>query len=308
MSTDQATARRTLLGIGFMCISATLFPVMSALVQVVSPRYGPVQLVWARQLSHLVVLVVVLGPVLGLRLVRTGRLRWQLLRSLTLLASTLLLYAGVRLLPLAKTISISLTGPLFVALLARPLLGERLGWPRLVAVAIGFAGALLVIRPGAEVFQPATLLIVGASLCYALFQILTRFVAGTDRPEVSAVYSVLVGAVVLSACVPFAWSPIASATDAAVLGLLGVLGAIGHYCVARALVHAPATLAAPFNYWQLVSAAVIGYVVSHELPDLGTTIGAIVIVGAGIFLAWWETRPAIERLRPVRADRTAATR
>jgi drug/metabolite transporter (DMT)-like permease len=299
MSTDRTTARRTLLGIGYMCLAATLFPVMSALVQIVSPRYGPVQLVWARQLSQLVVLVVVLGPVLRLRLVRTGRLRWQLVRSLTLLASTLLLYAGVRLLPLAKSVSISLTGPLFVALLARPLLGERLGWPRVVAIAIGFAGALLVIRPGTDVFHPATLLIVGASLCYALFQILTRFVAGTDRPEVSAVYSVLVGVVVLSTCVPFAWSPIASATDAAVLGLLGTLGALGHYAVARALAHAPATLLAPFNYWQLVSAAVIGYLVSRELPDLETATGAAVIVGAGGFVGWWETRAPRYGVDPV---------
>jgi len=273
-----------------MCTASTMTPVMIALVTSLSPRYGTEQIVWARQVSQLLVLSIAFGPRLGTGVLRTPLLRWQILRSTLLLASSLLLYAGAQLLPLAKSTSLNLTGPLFVGLLAWPLLGERPTWPRMLAIGIGLSGALLIARPTGAIFHPAAFLILGAALCFALFQILTRFVGRRDRPETSAVYSVLVGAIALSLFVPFAWSPIQGAADLSLMLLLGVLGALGHYCLARALVHAPANLVAPFIYWQLVGAIVIGYIASGEIPDRPTAIGAALIVGAGLVLGWRETR------------------
>lgn len=281
---------RTLLGILLMCVASSLSPVMLALVRVLSPRYGAEQLVWARQFSQLVVLTLLLGPALGKQVVRTNKLGVQVLRSVTLLASTLFLYFGAKFLPLAKTASISLLSPFFVTLLARPLLGERVSWARRVAIAIGFGGALLIIRPTSASFHVASLLIVGASICYALFQILTRLVGPHDKPETSAIFSVLIGAAVLSFYVPFAWKPVTSWFDAALMFTLGLLGGLGHYCLARALVYAQANVVAPFVYWQLAAAVLVEYVVSRSLPDLGTSAGAAIIVGAGLVLGWTETR------------------
>lgn len=299
MCADPPTSRRPLLGIVLVCVASSLFPVMLAMVQVLSPRYGTVQLVWARQLTHLIVLLVVFGSRGGAGVLRTRQLKWQMLRSTTLLASIALLYAGAQLLPLAKSTSINLTGPLFLALLARLLLGERLDAPRILAIAIGFSGTLLIIQPTGAMFHPASLLIVGASLCYALFQILTRVVGRSDRPETSAVYSVLVGTLALSAVVPFAWSPLHSVADVALMFSLGMLGGLGHYCLARALVHAPASLAAPFTSWQLVAAIVVGYIVSGDLPDRETSIGAVAIVGAGLVLGWREARATVSPHAPL---------
>jgi drug/metabolite transporter (DMT)-like permease len=291
-----SSSKRPLLGIFLVCMASTLFPVMIGLVQQLSPRYGAVQLVWARQFFHLLFLVVAFGARFGRAVLRTTQLKWQLLRSATLLISVLLLYVGVQRVPLAKSTSINLTAPLFVALLAGPLLGERLSKPRALAVLVGLSGALLIIRPTEAVFQPASLLIVGASLFYALFQILTRFVGRYDLPQTSAVYSVLVGTVALSLYVPVAWNPIQSVVDAALMFSLGILGGLGHYCLARALVLAPVNLAAPFVYWQLVAAIVVGYVVSGELPDRGTSVGALVVVAAGLFLGWVEARGEAPRV------------
>jgi drug/metabolite transporter (DMT)-like permease len=287
---EMPRPHRPLLGIVLMCTASSLFPVMAALVQALGPRYGAEQLAWARQVSQLIVLFVLFVPTHGLQVLRSRHLGWQALRSAMLLSSVLFLYAGVKVLPLAKATSISLTGPFFVALLARPILGERLSWPRLLAIAIGFAGALLIIRPGSEMFHWASLLLLGASLSYALFQILTRFVGSHDKPETSALYSVLLGALVLSLYMPYAWTPIQSWSDGALMLLLGMLGGIGHYCVARALIYAQANLVAPFVYWQLIMAIVVGYLVSRQLPDIQTSIGAAIIVAAGLVLGWRETR------------------
>jgi drug/metabolite transporter (DMT)-like permease len=281
---------RTLVGILFMLAASTLFPIMNGLVQVMSARYSSEQLVWARTTSHLIFILALFGPSLGLAVVRTAQLKWQLARTLVHLGSMLCFFNGVKYLELAKASSISFTTPFVVALLAWPILGEKMPLGRLAAVAVGFLGVLIVIRPGSGVFQWASLLILGSSTCYALYQIFTRRVAGHDSPETSAVYSALGGTVVMSVAVPFFWNAIASWTDALILFSLGILGGIGHYCVARAMTYAQANILAPFMYWQMVGAVVVGYMISGLLPDLATWVGTAVISGAGLYIAWRETR------------------
>ena len=289
---------RTLLGILFMCTASSLFPVMNGLVQVLSPRYPSEQIVWARVVSHLVFILVLFAPRFGLvPLVRTTQLKWQVLRSVVLLTSTFLFFNGVKHLELAKAASISFTAPFMVALIAWPMLGERMTLGRLMAVTAAFLGVLVVIRPGSDVFHWASLLILGSSACYALYQVVTRRVAGHDPPETSAVYSALVGTLVMSMLMPFVWSPIQSSVDAGLLFSLGILGGLGHYFVARAMTCAPANIIAPFGYWQMIGSVIVGYAVSGLLPDLSTWLGAAIIVAAGLYIAWRETRA-----RPV-ADR-----
>jgi drug/metabolite transporter (DMT)-like permease len=196
----------------------------------------------------------------------------------------------VKYLPLAKAASISFTAPFFVALLAWPMLGERMTSNRLMAVIVAFLGVLAVIRPGSEVFQWASLYMLGSATCYALYQILTRRVAGHDAPETSAVYSALVGTVVMSVVAPFSWTPIASWGDTALLFSLGIIGGTAHYFVARAMVYAQANIIAPFGYWQLVGSVIVGYIISGYLPDVLTWVGAGIIISAGIYIAWCETR------------------
>jgi drug/metabolite transporter (DMT)-like permease len=178
-----------------------------------------------------------------------------------------------------------------VALIAWPMLGERMTKSRLLAVIAAFLGVLVVIRPGTDVFHWASLLILGSSACYALYQVVTRRVAGLDRPETSAVYSALVGTLVMSMLVPLVWAPIRSWSDATLLFSLGILGGLGHYFVARAMTCGPANIMAPFGYWQMVGSVIVGYLVSGLWPDISTWIGAAVIIAAGLYIAWRETRP-----------------
>lgn len=284
------TTSRPLLGILFMCLAGTMFPFMNGLVQLLSDRYSSEQIVWARIASHLVFVLAIFAPREGWSIFYTRQLGWQLCRSLAQIGSTTCYFFSVKHLPLAQAASISFTTPFIVALLAWPMLGERISAFRMTATMVGFLGVLVVIRPGSAVFQWAMLGVVASSVFYGLYQILTRRVAGHDRAETSVVYSALGGAVLMSIVMLWSWRNPHSLKDVAMMFGLGVFGGLGHYCVARAMSYAPASLVAPFVYWQMIGAVAVGYWISGKLPDAFTWLGTAVIVSAGIHLGWRETR------------------
>ncbi len=291
MSETAAEARhRLLLGIFFMCVATTLFPIMNGIVQVLSQRYLSEQIIWARTAGHLLIVLALVVPRYGIGVLATKRPAAQIWRSLLLLASTTLFFFAVKDVPLAKAASISFMAPFFVTLLALPMLGERIDPKRLAAVIVGFLGVIVVIRPGSEVFQAAALLIVGSAFCYAVYQILTRKVAGIDRPETSVMYSALIGTVLMSCVVPFAWVTPDNLNDILLLLALGCLGAGGHWCVAKAMTYGQANVIAPFQYWQMIGSVAVGYVITGLFPDVYTWIGAGIIIAAGITIAVSETR------------------
>lgn len=282
--------QRILLGIGFMLLAASILPVMNGTVQWLSRSYPSEQIVWARVAGHLVVMLVITLPVSGIAVLATRRPVLQLGRSVCQLASTSMYFAAVATLPLAKAAAIGFIGPFLVAILAWPMLGERLKLPRMLAVLAAFAGVLVVIRPGGDAFQPASLLILASTVFHALYQVLTRMVAPHDRADTCVVWSALLGGVVLSLLVPFYWVTPASLFDAAALLSLGAMGAAGHYCVVRAFANGPAAVISPFHYWQIVGAVLMGVLVTGLWPDGATWAGAAIVIAAGIFLAVHEGR------------------
>lgn len=282
-----------LLGILFMCAATgVLFPLMSATGKLLGADYAPVQVAWARAFGHVAFLSAAFLPRHGLALLRTRRPRLQLVRSAVLFTSNLCFFTAIAFVPVADAAAVSLTGPLVVALLAWPMLGERTTPARLAALGVGFAGVLVVIRPGGGVFHWASLLLLGSAAAYGTYQILTRRVAGDDTPATSAVYSSVVGAFGTLLVVPFVWETPAGVRDAALFLALGTLGALGHYCVARALAYAPANAVSPFQYVQLIGAVAVGYLIFGHMPDGPTWLGAGIIVGSGLYLAWSQARPA----------------
>lgn len=276
------------MGILFMCTAASLFPMMNGLAKLMSQDYSSAQVVWARTLSHLVFMLVLFAPKAGARIFRTRRPGLQFVRSCMLIGSTFFYFTALKYVPVAQAASISFTAPLIVVLLAGPMLGEKITPNRLAAVLVAFAGVLVVIRPGAAVFHWASLLILGTATCYAIYQILTRKVANWDPPETSAVYSALLGSLLMSLVVPFAWRTPDSVVDTLLLTSLGILGGLGHYCVARAMTYAPANFVSPFQYWQMIGSVTVGYLLFSEIPDRYTWIGASLIIGAGIYIGLRE--------------------
>lgn len=293
MNDKTADGQRILAGILFMCGAGVLFPVMNGFAKFLGESgYDSLQVSWARAFGHMLFMLAAFVPRFGLGMLRTHRPVTQLLRSALLMTSNLSFFFAIVTIPIAKAASISLTAPLVVALLAWPMLGERTTVGRLVALGIGFVGVVIVIRPGTELFQWASLFVVASATCYALYQILTRRIAGIETPETSAIYSSIVGAFGLIAVLPFVWRMPESLRDIAYFCSLGVLGALGHYCVARAMHYAPANVVSPFQYMQLLGSVAVGYLFFGNFPDLLGWIGAAIIVAAGLHIGWSQRKPA----------------
>jgi drug/metabolite transporter (DMT)-like permease len=268
---------------------------MNVTVKVLIPHLPTLELIWARALGHLLVVFALFAPGHGgWRLLVTRRPAIQLGRSVLLLLSTSFFFTALGPVPLADATAVSFTSPLLVAALAFPVLGERVGLSQWGSIAVGFVGALIVIRPTGEGASPYAFLVVGSAVCYALYQLLTRRVAGVDAPETSVTYSALVATLVLSALVPFFWQTPQRLGHWLMLATLGLLGAVGHYCVARALLWAPASIVSPFHYVQLVWASALGYLVFGDVPSAWTWLGAAIIVASGLSIVVRETRVARE--------------
>ena len=294
MAAFQAPARvsRPMLGVLFMCIACALFPIMNGIVKLMASTYDPKQVVWFRITTHLVLVALVFVPRMGLGLFRTRQIGFQLVNSLMMLLSTLLFFSAVKYLPVAEAISISFVAPLLVVFLAWPLLGERITLLRVVAVVVGFAGVLVVIRPGSALFQWASVLLLGSAACYAVYQIIIRRLAGVDHPATSIFYSVLLGSILMSLLVPFVWITPKDWIDWLLLLSLGALGGLGHYCVAKAMTYASANFIAPFNYTQMIGSVIVGYLMFAEVPDLYVWVGTLLIVGAGLMVGLQGRRSA----------------
>jgi drug/metabolite transporter (DMT)-like permease len=284
-------SQRILAGILFMCGAGLLFPVMSGFAKFLGQDgYNSLQVSWARAFGHLVFMMAVFVPKFGLGMLRTRRPLIQLTRSAMLFMSNATNFFAIIFIPLAKTASISLMAPLMVVPLAWAILGERTTLARLLALGAGFAGVLIVIRPGTELFHWASLLAVVSAVGYAVYQVLTRKVAGVDPPETSTIYSSLVGGFGMFAVLPFVWTTPDNLRDILYFCSLGVIGAVGHYLVACAFTNAPANIVSPFQYMQLIGSVTVGYVFFGEFPDLLTWAGAAIIVGSGLYIGWSQTR------------------
>lgn len=249
------------------------------------------QLSWLRFLGQFVLLLT-LVPVLGLLTTRelftTRRLGWQLVRSVLMAATTVLNFLALQYLRLDQTITIVFLAPLVVALLAGPLLGEWVGWRRMLAILVGFGGILIAVRPGVAEVHPAVIYSFVGMLAYALFMILTRRIAAYDPPLVTLFYSMFVGTIFGApiALSDWVWPP--DWVTWLMLLSLGVLGGTGHYLFILAYRLAPASTIAPFLYLQLLSMVGFGWFVFGDVPDGWTLAGAAVVTASGIYLVHRE--------------------
>ena len=246
--------------------------------------------VWARYVGQMLVVAPLAWRSAGKAFWRTGNLRLQLLRSTMLLGATICFFAGLRSLPLAEGSAILFVAPILIVMLSGPVLGERPTRSRWIASITGFAGVLILLHPGSAVFHPATLLLLAAALCNALYSMLTRKLLHEDV-HTTLFYSALVGTVALTVALPWGIDQVKfTLSDGGLLLLLGLLAGLGHWFLIAAYFLAPASLLTPFTYVQMLWAVIYGYVIFGQLPDRWSVLGIVVIVASGVFLAIMEHR------------------
>jgi drug/metabolite transporter (DMT)-like permease len=271
-------------------LSVTCFSVLNAITKSLSQHYPVIQVIWARYVFAFVFMMALFLPRSGLALFRWHNIGTQAVRGLLLFFSSFLYFHGIVYLPLATAASISLTSPLVVTALSSRFLGEPVGPGRWIAVCIGFAGALIVVRPGHANFEWHSLLIVGSTLCSAFYQLFSRRYGQAERPDASATMATIVGSLAASPLLPFEWVTPSAGWDWALFVSIGVLAGVGHYFLTIAYSQAPAATIAPFSYAQLLGAAALGYAVFGNFPDFWTWVGAAVIVVSGLYLGYAERR------------------
>ncbi|HEV2605304.1 MAG TPA: DMT family transporter [Microvirga sp.] len=296
-SAARIERRRRLVGIGLMCLALFCFSGLDASAKWLNRSVDPMLTVWARYLSAVALVFVVINPWTRPGVLRTNRLWLQIIRSVLLFCSTAANFMALQYLQLVEALSIVFATPLLVALLSGPILGERAGPRRLAAIGVGFIGVLMITRPGLGAMHPAALLSLAGSVAYAFYNIVTRILATSDRSETTLVYSGLAGVALTTPLVPFVWSTPDSLLTWALLIGLGAFGSVGHWLLILAHARAPAPVLAPFIYTQIVWMLALGYFVFGDWPDPWTFIGASVVIASGLYLFYRErARPARDRL------------
>ena len=286
--------------IGLMCVAIALFSLLNSTGKYLVTIAGiPVfQVVWLRFLSHGVLNVVLFGPRTVVSSVRSNRPWMQILRSIFLFSSTAFNFAALRYLQLDQSVTIFFLTPFLVSVLAGPLLGEWIGWRRLVAVMVGFSGVILVIRPGFGGIHWAASYSFMAMTSYVLYTITTRYLARYDETLVTQVYSPVAGIVAFAPLALSEWVWPAHWSTVVLMLSTGVWGGISHYMLIIAHRRAPAPVLAPFTYISVIFQTTLGYLVFGDVPSAWTAAGGAIIVGSGLYI--------LHRERVKRTDGPAA--
>lgn len=286
---DQSTPLTR--GVTLMLLAIFSFSIMDAIAKGLTNSYPAPMVVWARYFSQTSLAFIILSPWL-VSVLRTRYIGLQILRSALLFGGTLFFFISFSRIPLSAATAIFQLGPLIITALSVFILKETVGLRRWAGVAAGLVGAVIIIRPGSEVFTPYALLPCCAAFCYAGYTIATRFLGSEESHWTSFLYTALIGTIVASCFLPFYWQPVTSGVDVVRMGSMGVVGAIGHLCLILALSQVQASILAPFGYFSILFNSVWGMMLYSEYPDAFTILGALVIVGAGLYV--WHRRQKAE--------------
>jgi drug/metabolite transporter (DMT)-like permease len=287
---DPQDRRAILRGILLLIVSASLFGAVDGLSKILADTQSVAQIVWARYVLAIPVILASVRPTEWKNLFRTNLPGRQILRGLTPLSISVGMVLGVHYLPLADATVLLFAGPFIVVILSAPLLGEHVPLSSWIGVGVGFLAVLIVARPGFGNLSYYAAFPLACAFFYALLQLITRSLgAAGEKATTTLAWTLVVGGI---ASTPFAvlnWVPVTPHEWLLMIGL-GVVFGFSQLLMIRAFTYAPAGVLQPFNYVQLISAAIFGIVVFGDVPDVWTVIGIVMIIGAGVYVVRRRTR------------------
>ena len=279
-----------ILAIALMCATMICFTGQDTCAKGLSASLPIAQIVWARYVGAAVIALAASRPLSRPAMLRSKRPWLQLVRSVLLFCSTTANIVAIRQLQLSETATISFLTPVFVALLAGPVLGEKVGAERMIAIALGFLGVIIATRPGTAAFQPIVLVAVAGVVCNSAYVLATRKLAGADSAQTTLAWTQIAGLVFLTPILPWIWRQPQSAVDWLVMAAMGVFAATSHGMLIVAHRFAPAPILTPFTYTQLIWMIISGVAVFGDWPAASTLLGAALVVACGAYLALRERR------------------
>jgi drug/metabolite transporter (DMT)-like permease len=293
--------RRAVAGIALAVTACACFSALDTTTKYVSAVAPLLMALWFRYAFQAIATAAVVLPLRGPAVLRTRHPGFQLLRGLLLLTSSLLAFASLRSMPVGEFTAIVMMAPLAITLLAATVLKEYVSPLRWVLVAGGFAGTLVIIRPGGETFRWASLLPVGLVVSNAWFQVLTSKMARTEDPITMHLYTGWVGTLVATAALPFVWTAALPWWAWAGMCFMGAMGAIGHFLLILAYQRAAAATLTPFLYSQIAFSMLAGWLVFSHVPDGLSLLGIVAIAVCGAGGAWLAVRESRIVLEPLEA-------
>ena len=285
-----------LAGIALVVAACACFSVLDTTTKYISAWVPLLMALWFRYAFQAVATTLLVLPLRGTRVLRTRHLPFQLLRGVLLLASSLFAFASLKYMPVGEFTAIVMISPLAITVLAATVLKEKVSGLRWLLVAGGFAGTLVILRPGGDAFSWAMFLPIGLVLTNAWFQVLTSKLAQTENPLTMHFYTGWVGALLASFALPFVWTALPSWHWWALLCLMGFMGTVGHFILILAYQRAPASTLTPYLYAQIAFAMLGGWVMFSSVPDRISLIGMGLIAVCGAAGAWLTVR---ERRVPI---------
>jgi drug/metabolite transporter (DMT)-like permease len=283
---DTAANRR--IGIGLVTLTTLCFAVLDTSAKWLVQALPVIQVVWLRFVFHVLIASALLAPRYGMELLRVRDWKLQALRAAMMASMTALNFWALQYLQLAETGAFSV--PLLIALFSAWWLGEKLDARRWLAIAAGFAGVLLIIRPGSQAFHPAILLSVLNALLYAAFNMLTRRMVATESAASLQMMSAAGAALLLAPWALGVWQWPTGWLHWLLIALCGLCGGIGHFMVAQAHRYASAATLGPFLYQQIIYMTLLGWLVFGQVPGLLVIGGALIVVLSGLYLLWLEMK------------------
>jgi drug/metabolite transporter (DMT)-like permease len=289
LSTAVPRREHVPLGIAYMIAATIVFACSSAGSKWLVATYPFGEVLFVRALGSLAIISALVLPYTGLQAFHTKRLRDHLARGISQSCSQSFLILAFSLMPLASATAINFSAPLFAALASILLFHERVGFARWTALIIGFCGVLVVTQPGVGTFQLGALFALGNAILYGTVTAGVRGMTATESTETLTMYQAVILVVAFGLMLPFG-AKLPNGVDALLLFVNGVANGVGQYWWTRALHLAPTGAVAPFHYFSLVWAMILGFLIWGDVPTVSLLLGSAIVVASGLTLLWRETR------------------
>ncbi len=277
--------KTVLKGIGLMLLGMSTVPFLDVFAKLLSEDYSVMQVTWTRFFFHACWLI----PIILLQKVKWKRvpesIGLQFMRGLMLTLATLFFFAAIKSNPIPNALTLLFISPLVVAVLSPAMLGERFDLYIGAGVVVGFIGVIVVLQPTGEDFKPSLLLAVVAGVCYALYIIFTKKLSFKAPPVLTLFYSAAVGILIMMPLALFSWT-VPDMKGVLLGAAMGFFAAASHFMIIKAFEFASASELSPFNYFEIVGAITLSYIVFEYIPNLQAIIGLFVIIGSGLFVSW----------------------
>jgi drug/metabolite transporter (DMT)-like permease len=268
----------------FSLLGWMFLPVMDGFAKYLSDDLPILQITWARYFFTVAFVFPIMFFFYRKQLVWSDKPRLQIFRGLILLSANICFFYAISIISLAKALTLAFVAPLIVTAFSPILLGEKVGFRRWTAVAVGFIGSLIVIRPGFLEFNLASMAALATGFFYGFYLIITRKLSTSDNPLLTLLITGMVGALLVSLIIPFYWVK-PTLNQWSLMAGIGVFACIGHLFLILSLKYADASKLAPLGYTEIIPNVIIGYYFFSELPDNWTYLGLFIIVLSGLYIS-----------------------